>query len=51
MNNYAIGNQRYNADSELLQRALSEAKESNVRPLCLCRTPGVAMYIAPVSGP
>lgn len=46
MRRFRIGGEIIEDDAPALQAALSGAYEGNSRPLCLCKEPGVAMYIA-----
>jgi len=46
MRRYRIGGDIFDEDAPELQAALSSAYENKQRALCLCREPGLAMYIA-----
>ncbi|OLP62656.1 hypothetical protein BJF93_07140 [Xaviernesmea oryzae] len=46
MRHYRIGDAEFPEETPALQKALAEAFSQKVRPLCLCRPAGVAMYIA-----
>ena len=46
MRRYRIGGEIFAEDAPELQAALASAYDSKERPLCLCREPGIAMYIA-----
>jgi hypothetical protein len=50
MTSYRIETKIYSTSSDALPAALDAAKRAGVRPICLCREPGLPMYIAPVSG-
>lgn len=43
---YRIGNQQYNIGDNGLQQALATIYGTGERPLCMCKNPGVEMYIA-----
>ena len=46
MRRYRIGGEIFAEDAPELQAALASAYGSKERPLCLCKEPGIAMYIA-----
>ena len=50
LSHYQIGAQRCVDDSDAFLAALGSAHEARVRPICLCRTPGVPMCIVKASG-
>lgn len=47
---FSIDGVRISDDDLMFQAALESAKKAKVRPLCLCRPGGIAMYIAQVAG-
>lgn len=47
---FSINGVRIGDDDLSFQGALEEAKAARIRPLCLCRAPGIPMYIAQVAG-
>ncbi|AOJ79205.1 hypothetical protein WS86_00230 (plasmid) [Burkholderia savannae] len=47
---YQIGSQSIHADDPNLPEVLATAYAQKVRPLCLCRRPGIEMYIAKIEG-
>jgi len=49
MSIYQIGGQRIQPDDPNLPALLADIYRSRERPLCLCRSPGVAMYVAKVN--
>jgi len=46
MRRFRIGGEIIEDEAPVLQAALSRAYENKSRPLCLCKEPGAAMYIA-----
>ena len=50
MNRYQIAHQTFWTDDPGLPEVLAQAHSAKLRPCCLCRNPGVAMYIAKVHG-
>jgi len=46
MRRFRIGGEIFEDDTLALQAALSRAYDGKSRPLCLCKEPGIAMYIA-----
>lgn len=50
MSNYRVGANVMAADDPVLPQALAKLHGSKERPLCLCRVPGVEMYVARVQG-
>lgn len=48
MRRFRIGTEIFEEDAPDLQGALKGAYERRERPLCLCREPGLAMYIAQI---
>lgn len=50
MSNYRIGSNTISADDPRLNGLLASIHGSKQRPLCLCRQPGVEMYVAKISG-
>lgn len=46
MRRFRIGGEVFEDDAAAFQLALRDAHERKLRPLCLCREPGTAMYIA-----
>ncbi len=46
MRRYRIGGEILAENARELQAALASVYGSKERPLCLCRDPGIAMYIA-----
>lgn len=49
MANYEVGGQQISKDDPRMPGVLQHLHERKARPLCLCRTPGVPMYIARTS--
>jgi Protein of unknown function (DUF1173) len=47
---YRIEGQTFSADDGEMQPALASAYSRHSRPLCLCKTPALEMYIAKVNG-
>lgn len=47
---YSIEGQTFTADDSELQVGLASAYNRHIRPLCLCKTPNLEMYIAKVNG-
>ncbi len=47
---YMFGNVEINERSERWDVTINHAYDNKVRPLCLCRKPGVPMYIAKIAG-
>ncbi len=45
---YQIGGQSIHSDDPALSELLANIYSSRERPLCLCRTPGIEMYVAKV---
>ncbi len=45
---YQIGNQSIHSDDPALPEALAAIYAAKQRPLCLCRHPGIEMYVAKV---
>lgn len=50
MAHYRIGNKTFSSDDPQLAKLLAGAHTAKGRPLCLCRPPGVEMYVAKISG-
>jgi hypothetical protein len=50
MASYTIGNKTFGAGDPELQRLLPQAHAEKLRPVCCCKSPGVAMYVAKVYG-
>lgn len=50
MSTYRFGNQLIKSDASELNEALATAYAAKIRPICMCRKPGIDMYIAKVSG-
>lgn len=50
MHRYQIAHQTLRTDDPCLAEMLAHAHAAKLRPSCLCRNPGVAMYIAKVHG-
>ncbi|UWE19402.1 DUF1173 domain-containing protein [Herbaspirillum huttiense] len=54
MTTYRIGTSFFKSENEAeIQRALTKlqgSQDAKVRPLCMCKPPGVEMYVAKVSG-
>lgn len=46
MRRFRIGNQIFDEGTSTIEQALSEAFARKERPLCLCREPGLEMYVA-----
>jgi len=46
---YQVGNQSIHSDDPALLEILAESYSAKMRPLCLCRTPGIEMYVAKVN--
>lgn len=42
---YQIGGQSIHSDDPALSELLANIYSSRERPLCLCRTPGIEMYV------
>ncbi|PVZ64515.1 DUF1173 family protein [Pelagibaculum spongiae] len=49
MTKYAIGGGIFERSDSLIEAVLSQAHQSRERPRCLCKTPGLPMYIARTS--
>ena len=49
MSIYQIGDQSIHSDDPALPELLASIYGAKVRPLCLCRTPGMEMYVAKVN--
>jgi Protein of unknown function (DUF1173) len=47
---YSIEGNNFSADDSKLQGVLASAYNRHIRPLCLCKTPALEMYIAKVNG-
>ncbi|HHV7523733.1 TPA: DUF1173 domain-containing protein [Burkholderia orbicola] len=47
---YQIGSQAIHADDPSLPDVLAAVHGQKVRPLCMCRRPGIEMYVAKVDG-
>ena len=47
---YSINGKRINENDSLMQQYLSRAYESKLRPVCHCKAPYPAMYIAKING-
>lgn len=47
---YQIGSQAIHADDPSLPDVLASVHGQKVRPLCMCRRPGIEMYVAKVDG-
>lgn len=50
MSTYQVANRSIHTDDPGLSEALAGIYGTKVRPLCLCRTPGIEMYIARFEG-
>lgn len=50
MSTYRIGNQTIDGEDARLNNILAAIHGNKTRPLCMCRNPGVEMYIAKMSG-
>jgi hypothetical protein len=50
MSTYRIGEQRIKSDDPGMNDALAHAYTAKTRPVCVCRDPGIEMYIAKVAG-
>lgn len=47
---FMIGDAHYAPDSDDFQNALAHAHKHRLRPLCVCREPPAAMYVAKIMG-
>ena len=50
MSTYRIGEQYIKSDDPSLNDTLAHAYTAKTRPVCVCRDPGIEMYIAKVAG-
>ncbi len=50
MTTYRIKEHNYQAGTDAFYSALAQAHAQRLRPLCLCHSPGVEMYVAKIAG-